>query len=62
MGAGVQRGSRCSKGEQVFKGGAGVGGINDLKHWLEGDRSMYFLPLMHDIKAASSILTRLTSL
>ena len=49
VGAGVQR-------------GAGVGGINDLKHWLEGDRSMYFLPLMHDIKAASSILTRLTSL
>ena len=46
----------------MIKGGAGVGGINDLIHWLEGDLSMCFLPFMYDVKAASSILAILTFL
>ena len=43
-------------------GGAGIGGINDLIHSSEGDHSMHFLPFMHDVKAASSIVATLTSL
>ena len=46
----------------MIKGGAGVGGINDLIHWLEGDLSKCLLPFMCDVKAASSILSTLTSL
>ena len=46
----------------MIKGGAGVGGINDLIHWSEGDLSTCFLPLMWDVKAASSIFATLTSL
>ena len=42
-------------------GGAGIGGINDLIH-SSGDHSMHFLPFMHDVKAASSIVATLTSL
>ena len=30
----------------MIKGGAGVGGINDLIHWSEGDLSTCFLSLM----------------
>ena len=41
---------------------AGVGRINDLIHSSEGDISTCFLPLMFDVKAASSILATLTSL
>ena len=32
-------------------GGAGVGGIDDLIHWLEGDLSTCFLPFMCEVKA-----------
>ena len=39
----------------MIKGRAGVGGINDLMHWSEGDLSASFLPLMCDVKAALSI-------
>ena len=46
----------------MIKGGAGVGGINDLIHWSEGDLSTCFLPFMCDVKAGSSILATLTSL
>ena len=46
----------------MIKGRAGVGGINDLIHWSEGDLSTCFLPFMCDVKAASSILATLTSL
>ena len=46
----------------MIKGGAGVGGINDLIHWLEGDLYTCFLPFMYDVKAASSILATLTFL
>ena len=46
----------------MIKGRAGVGGINDLIHWSEGDLSTCFLPFIYDIKAASSILATLTSL
>ena len=45
----------------MIKGRAGVGGINDLIHWSEGDPSTCFLPSMSDVKAASSILPKLTS-
>ena len=41
----------------MIEGGAGVGGINDLIHCSEGNLSTCFLPLMCDVKAASSILT-----
>ena len=40
----------------------GVGGINDLIHWSEGDLSTCFLPFMCDVNATSSILVTLTSL
>ena len=43
-------------------GGAGVGGIDDLIHWLEGDLSTCFLPFMCEVKAAFSILATLTPL
>ena len=46
----------------MIKGRAGVGGINDLIHWSEGDLSTCFLPFMCDVKAGSSILATLTSL
>ena len=46
----------------MIKGGVGAGSINDLIQWLEGDLSMYFLPFMCDVKAASSIMATLTSL
>ena len=46
----------------MIKGGAGVGGINDLTHWSEGDLSTRFLPFMCDSKAAYSILATLISL
>ena len=45
----------------MIKGRAGVGDINDLIHWSEGDPSICFLPSMSDVKAASSILATLTS-
>ena len=45
----------------MIKGGAGVGGINGLIHWSEGDLSMCFSPFMCDVKASSSILATLTS-
>ena len=45
----------------MIKGGADVGGINDLIHWSEGDLSTCFLRSMCDVKAASSILAKLTS-
>ena len=46
----------------MIKGGAGVGGINDLIHWSEEYISTCFLPFMCYVKAASSILVTLTSL
>ena len=46
----------------MIKGGAGVGGINDLIQWSEGDFSMHFLPFMHGIETDSSIVPTLTSL
>ena len=46
----------------MIKGGAGVGGINDLTHWSEGHLSTCFLPFMCDSKAASSILATSVSL
>ena len=46
----------------MIKGGADVGGINDLIHWSEGDLSTCFLPFMRDVKAASSILATLTAI
>ena len=45
----------------MIKVGAGVDDINDLRHWSAGDLSTCFLPFMRDVKAASSILARLTS-
>ena len=45
----------------MIKRGAGVGGIDDLIHWSEGDLSTCFLPSIRDVKAASSILATLTS-
>ena len=45
----------------MIKGGTGVGGINVLVHWSEGDLSICILPFMCDLKAASSILATLTS-
>ena len=45
----------------MIKGGADVGDINDLI-WSEGDLSTCFLPLMWDVKAASSIFATLTYL
>ena len=46
----------------MIKGGAGVGGVNDLVHWSEGDLSTCSLPYMCAVKAAFSILAPLTSL
>ena len=46
----------------MIKGGAGVGGVNDLINCSEGDLSTCFLPFVCDVKAASSILATLTSL
>ena len=46
---------------KMIKGEAGVGGINDLIHW-SGDLSTCFLPFVCAVKAASSILAKLTSL
>ena len=46
----------------MIKGGAGVGGVNDLIHCSEGDLSTCFLPFVCDVKAASFILATLTSL
>ena len=46
----------------MIKGEAGVGGINDLICWSQGDFSTWFLPFMCDVKAASSIMKTLTSL
>ena len=45
----------------MIKGGAGVGGINDLIYWSEGDLSTCFLSFMCDVEAASSILATLRS-
>ena len=42
--------------------GVGVGGLNNLIHWSEKDLSTWFLPLICDVKASSSILATLTSL
>ena len=46
----------------MIKGGADVGGINDLIHCSEGDLSTCFSPFMCDVKSASSILATLRSL
>ena len=46
----------------MIKGRAGVGGINHLMHWSEGELSTCFLPLMCDVKAALYILATLTYL
>ena len=46
----------------MIKGGADVGGINDLIHWSEGDLSTCFLPFMRDVKTASPILATLTAI
>ena len=46
----------------MIKGREGVGGINDLIYWLEGDLFTCFLPFMCNVKAASLILVTLTSL
>ena len=46
----------------MIKGGADVGGINDLIHWSEGDLYTCFLPYMYEIKVVSSISVTLTFL
>ena len=46
----------------MIKGGAGVGGINDVMHWSQEDLYTCFLHFMYDNKATSSILVKLTSL
>ena len=46
----------------MIKGGAGVGGINDVMHWSQEDLYTCFLHFMYDTKATSSILVKLTSL
>ena len=45
----------------MVRGGAGVGGIDDLIPW-SGDLSTCFVAFVCDVKAVSSILTTLTSL
>ena len=44
----------------MIKREVGVGGINDLIQWSEGDLPMCFLPFMCNVKPASSILATLT--
>ena len=46
----------------MIKGGAGVGGINDVMHWSQEDLYTCFLHFMYDNKATSSILVKRTSL
>ena len=40
----------------MIKGGADLGGINDLIHCSEEDLSTCFSPFMFDVKSASSIM------